>query len=391
MAAAVASCTAARAFHGGKAAMQPHSVSRQFASTPACRRPHRLSCSASTSGTGSTWYEPNSASPDDLLQLLRERRQAAAAGSSSQQQHDQSPQAQQQQQQQQTRLGTVHLVGTGPGDPSLLTLKAVRLMQTADVVMYDRLVSEDILSMVHPGALLVYVGKQRGFHTRSQEQIHELLGLFAQQGATVLRLKGGDPYVFGRGGEEVQYLEQRGVCVRVVPGITAASGISAELGVPLTHRGLATSVRFLTGHARDGGEGDLDSTLAACADPHTTLVIYMGLGTLPGLTQQLSDSGLSLDTPAVAVERGTTPEQRAVYATLGELQAQVAAASLTSPTLIVIGQVVSLAPGWRRFQETGQSLDVPGASSGAFDAASTASSSGGSWAEEAQRLTQQLR
>lgn len=161
--------------------------------------------------------------------------------------------------------------------------------------------------------------------------------------------------------------------------------------MPLTHRGLATSVRFLTGHARDGGEGDLDSTLAACTDPHTTLVIYMGLGTLPGLTQQLSDSGLSLDTPAVAVERGTTPEQRAVYATLGELQAQVAAASLTSPTLIVIGQVVSLAPGWRRFQETGQSLDVPGASSGAFDAASTASSSGGSWAEEAQRLTQQLR
>ncbi|EFN51184.1 hypothetical protein CHLNCDRAFT_141338 [Chlorella variabilis] len=304
----------------------------------------------------------------------------------------QQQQEQEQQQEQQQRPGVVWLVGTGPGDPSLLTLKAVRLMQTADVVLYDRLVSEDILGMVHPGALLVYVGKQRGFHTRSQEEIHELLGLFAGQGASVLRLKGGDPYVFGRGGEEVQYLEQRGVTVRAVPGITAASGISAELGIPLTHRGLATSVRFLTGHSREGGEGELGATVAAAADPHTTLVVYMGLGTLPSLTAQLQASGLDLGTPAVAVERGTTPEQRAVYAPLGQLQARVAAAALASPTLIVIGQVVSLAPGWRRFRETGDSLDAPGAASclPEFDGGVLDGSCAG-WAREASQLARQLR
>jgi siroheme synthase len=149
---------------------------------------------------------------------------------------------------------------------------------------------------------------------------------------------------------------------------------AAELGIPLTHRGLATSVRFLTGHSREGGESELDETLAACADPHTTLVVYMGLGTLPALARQLAASGLAADTPAVAVERGTTPEQRAVYATLGELQEQVAAAALTSPTLIVIGQVVSLAPGWRRCWAAGVSLDDPTA---AWAASAECSSSGG--------------
>lgn len=320
------------------------------------RRPLRLApaCSSAADARG-PWYQPSAASPDDLLALLRERRLAAAAAAAGE---GASPASQQQQQ-----LGTVHLVGTGPGDPGLLTLRAVQLMQTADVVLYDRLVSEDILQMVHPGALLVYVGKQRSFHTRTQDEIHELLLQFAGQGATVLRLKGGDPYVFGRGGEEAQYLEARGVRVKVVPGITAASGISAELGIPLTHRGLATSVRFLTGHSREGGESELDGTVAASgADPHTTLVVYMGLSTLPTLTAQLAASGLSMDTPAVAVERGTTPEQRAVYAPLHGLQAAVVDAALVSPTLIVIGQVVSLAPGWQRFQATGQSLDAPGSS-----------------------------
>lgn len=290
------------------------------------------------------------------------------------------------------RLGTVHLVGTGPGDPSLLTMRGVQLMQSADVVMYDRLVSEDILRLVHPAALMVYVGKQKGFHTRTQEEIHELLLQFAGQGATVLRLKGGDPYVFGRGGEEVQYLEARGVTVRVVPGITAASGISAELGIPLTHRGLATSVRFLTGHSREGGESELDDTVSACADPHTTLVVYMGLGTLPALSAQLAAAGLAPDTPAVAVERGTTPQQRAVYATLAQLQAEVAAAALTSPTLIVIGQVVALAPGWRQAQATGVSLDdSPPAS--LRDGGSGSKGSGGSGfdSREAVQLAQRLR
>lgn len=166
---------------------------------------------------------------------------------------------------------------------------------------------------------------------------------------------------------------------------------AAELGIPLTHRGLASSVRFLTGHSREGGEGELDATLAACADPHTTLVVYMGLGTLPSLTRQLQAAGLSLDTPAVAVERGTTPEQRAVYAPLRQLQAEVAAAALTSPTLIVIGQVVCLAPGWRRYQHTGVSLDAPAAAA-AQHAAMFADGVG--WAAEAaERVAapQQLR
>ncbi|KAL4439839.1 hypothetical protein ABPG75_002840 [Micractinium tetrahymenae] len=359
---------------------------RRFASTLPLRPLRRPVLAQAES---QSWYQPNSASPDDLLQLLRERRQAAAAGA--------PPSSREQQQQQQPapqpRLGTVHLVGTGPGDPSLLTLKAVQLMQSADVVLYDRLVSEDILSLVNPGALMVYVGKQRGFHTRTQGEIHELLLQFSEQGATVLRLKGGDPYVFGRGGEEVQYLEARGVTVRVVPGITAASGISAELGIPLTHRGLATSVRFLTGHSREGGESELDSTIAACADPHTTLVVYMGLGTLPALTAQLAAAGLPLDTPAMAVERGTTPDQRAVYAALGQLQAEVAAARLASPTLIVIGQVVALSPGWARAQASGVALDAPQQAQQAAQQAQQAQQHGGSGidAGEAVRLAGKLR
>lgn len=258
--------------------------------------------------------------------------------------------------------GSVYLVGTGPGDPGLLTLKAIRLMQTAHVVLYDRLVSEDILRLVNPSALMVYVGKQRSYHTRTQPEIHELLRTFAAEGgATVVRLKGGDPYIFGRGGEELLYLEERGVKVYAVPGITAAAGISAELGIPLTHRGLATSVRFLTGHARDGGQAALDEAVATACDPHTTLVVYMGLGTLRRLSEELTMGGLGADTPAAAVERGTTPEQRIVWATLGTLGDEVERAQLKSPTLIVIGKVVALAPGWRQAQESGTALQVPGA------------------------------
>jgi len=258
--------------------------------------------------------------------------------------------------------GCVYLVGTGPGDPGLLTLKAVRLMQTAHVVLYDRLVSEDILRLVGADTLMVYVGKQRSYHTRTQGEIHELLRLFAADaGATVVRLKGGDPFVFGRGGEETQYLSERGVAVRIVPGITAASGIAAELGIPLTHRGLATSVRFLTGHAREGGQPELDAAVATACDPHTTLVVYMGLATLPSLAAELAAGGLDPGTPAVAVERGTTPEQRAVWAPLGALQREVAAAQLQSPTLVVIGAVVALAPGWAAARREGRALQVPGA------------------------------
>lgn len=243
--------------------------------------------------------------------------------------------------------GRVFLVGTGPGDPELLTLKAVRLMEEADVVLYDRLVSENILGLVNPGALMVYVGKQQSYHTRSQEEIHKLLQVFASEGATVVRLKGGDPYIFGRGGEEVEYLEARGVKAVAVPGITAAAGISAELGIPLTHRGLATSVRFLTGHAREGGQNDIEEALSTSYDAHTTLVIYMGLGTLKMTSQTLIQRGLARSTPAVAIERGTTPQQRTVWAPLEELYPKVEEVGLRSPTLIIIGKVVSLAPDWK--------------------------------------------
>lgn len=255
--------------------------------------------------------------------------------------------------------GEVHLVGTGPGDPGMLTLHALRLMQTADVVLYDRLVSADILRLVHGGARMVYVGKQAGYHTRTQEEIHQLLCEYAEAGNTVLRLKGGDPFVFGRGGEEALHLQDRGIAVHSVPGITAASGICADIGVPLTHRGTATSVRFLTGHAREGGEEVLDETTDAAVDRHTTLVVYMGLATLPELTRRLTAAGLDPETPAVAVERGTLPEQRAVFSQLGALQQHVAAHSLQSPTLIVIGHVVALAPGWHASQGVGISDTVP--------------------------------
>jgi uroporphyrin-III C-methyltransferase len=179
----------------------------------------------------------------------------------------------------------------------------------------------------------------------AQDEIHELLLSFAEAGATVLRLKGGDPLVFGRGGEEMDFLEMKGIHVQIVPGITAASGISASLGIPLTHRGVANSVRFLTGHSRKGGQDPL-FVAGGAADPDTTLVVYMGLATLPALVTRLVESGLPADTPAVAVERGTTPEQRTVFGQLTQLHDLVQKAQLVSPTLLMIGQVVALSHLW---------------------------------------------
>ena len=294
-------------------------------------------------------------------------------------------------------------MGTGPGDPGLLTLHAVQLIQNADVLLYDRyahkpaahshlvnallkgfrtvwkrlcmtsafgqnsastyccrLVSADILRMAGPSARMVYVGKEKGYHSRTQEEIHELLLQFAEAGALTVRLKGGDPFVFGRGAEESQYLEQRGVCVRIIPGITAAAGVSALLGVPLTHRGVATSVRFVTGHAREGGADALDETIAAAADPSTTLVVYMGLSTLPTLVQQLVSGGLDPSTPALAVERGTAVDSKICHGPASELAELTQQAGLKSPTLIVIGDVVSLSPGWRMWEQSNQPLVMPG-------------------------------
>ncbi|MCL7034512.1 hypothetical protein MKW94_017362 [Papaver nudicaule] len=241
--------------------------------------------------------------------------------------------------------GNVFLVGTGPGDPELLTLKALKAIQSADLLLYDRLVSNDVLNLVRQDARLLYVGKTAGYHSRTQEEIHELLLSFAEAGANVVRLKGGDPLVFGRGGEEMDFLQHQGIQVKVIPGITAASGIAAELGIPLTHRGVANSVRFLTGHSRKGGTDPLFVAENA-ADQDCTLVVYMGLSTLPSLAQKLMRQGLPPDTPAVAVERGTTPQQRMVFAELHDLVDEVTSAELLSPTLIVIGKVVALSPLW---------------------------------------------
>ncbi|XP_058225200.1 S-adenosyl-L-methionine-dependent uroporphyrinogen III methyltransferase, chloroplastic [Rhododendron vialii] len=241
--------------------------------------------------------------------------------------------------------GNVFLVGTGPGDPELLTVKAVRVIGSADLLLYDRLVSNEVLDLVGTEARLLYVGKTAGYHSRTQEEIHELLLSFAEAGATVVRLKGGDPLVFGRGGEEMDFLQQQGIQVQVIPGITAASGIAAELGIPLTHRGVANSVRFLTGHSRKGGTDPLFVAENA-ADPDSTLVVYMGLSTLPSLAVKLINHGLPPDIPAAAVERGTTPQQRMVLAELKDLADEIALAELVSPTLIIIGKVVSLSPFW---------------------------------------------
>ena len=255
----------------------------------------------------------------------------------------------------------VYLVGCGPGSADLLTLRAVNLMRRADVVLYDRLVSEETLSYCSSDAVLVYVGKQESLHSRSQEEINELIGIFASEldeSSTVVRLKGGDPFIFGRGGEEARYLRSLGIDVGVVPGMTSACAIGAELGIPLTHRTLATSVRFLTGHARENGQSDIDEAMATAFDTKTTLVIYMGLRTLDKTVETLLLGGLPRNTPAAAVEKGCTPEQRAVYSTLENLYEAVqdAQPKLASPTLIIIGEVVSLAPGWGRGTEQTENI-----------------------------------
>ncbi|MGE5505526.1 MAG: uroporphyrinogen-III C-methyltransferase [Actinomycetota bacterium] len=235
----------------------------------------------------------------------------------------------------------VYLVGAGPGDPELLTLKAHRLIIGADVVVYDRLVGQGILDLIPPGIARISVGKETGRHLLPQDEINELLVSLAKPGRRVVRLKGGDPFVFGRGGEEALHLVRHGVSVEVVPGITAASGCSAGAGIPLTHRGLATGVRLVTGHARDDGELELD--WYSLADPDCTLVIYMGLATIGNLADRLIEAGLPPATPAAAIENGTTADQRTRVTTVGRLAADVAAWDLKPPTLLVIGKVVSLA------------------------------------------------
>lgn len=237
--------------------------------------------------------------------------------------------------------GCVYLVGAGPGDPELLTVKALRLLSQAEVIVYDRLVSTEILDLAPRGAARLFVGKATGCHTLPQAEINRLLVDVARSGKCVVRLKGGDPFIFGRGSEEAQYLAAHGVPFEVVPGITAASGCSASAKIPLTHRGLATGVRFVTGHGRDDRDVDLD--WRGLADPETTLVIYMGLGRMKQICTKLMEAGLAPTTPAAAIAEGTTPRQRIVLATVADLCAQVEAAALAAPVLFVIGRVVDVA------------------------------------------------
>lgn len=240
-----------------------------------------------------------------------------------------------------TAIHPVHLVGAGPGDPDLLTVKAARLLGAADVVVYDRLVSAAILALVPAGTTRISVGKSANNHPTPQAEINDLLVRLARAGHRVVRLKGGDPLVFGRGSEEALHLTARGIPFDIVPGISSAAGCTAAAGIPLTHRGLATGVRFVTGHRRD--DGDLDLDWAGLADADTTLVVYMGLASIGTIRDNLVDHGLSPETPAAAIERGTTPDQRTVVATLADLPRRIAEAELRSPTLIVIGRVAALA------------------------------------------------
>ncbi len=242
-------------------------------------------------------------------------------------------------------VGMVHLVGAGPGDPDLLTMKAHRLLQRADVVVYDRLVSAEVLAMARRDAERLYVGKRRGNHSMSQDEINARLVALARAGKSVVRLKGGDPFVFGRGGEEIAALAQAGVAVEVVPGVTAALGCAASAGIPLTHRDYAQACVFVTGHRKDGplGERHLDLDWPMLARPRQTVVIYMGVEALPTIATQLVAHGLPGSTPVALIENGTTDRERRVVGTLATIERQAMRARLEGPTLCLVGEVVGLA------------------------------------------------
>jgi uroporphyrin-III C-methyltransferase/precorrin-2 dehydrogenase/sirohydrochlorin ferrochelatase len=249
--------------------------------------------------------------------------------------------------------GAVYLVGAGPGNPDLLTFRALHLMQRADVVLYDRLVAPALLEWVRRDAERIFVGKSRGNHALSQGEINALLVQLAASGKRVLRLKGGDPFIFGRGGEEIETLVEHGIAFEVVPGVTAASGAAAYAGIPLTHRDYAQSVTFVTGHLHDGS---IDLDWPSLTRPGQTVVIYMGVSTVDALCHAFIEHGRAADFPVAMVERATTMQQRLLVSTLGELAQQVRLQKIQSPALMIVGEVVKLAGtlGWFNPREAGE-------------------------------------
>lgn len=237
------------------------------------------------------------------------------------------------------RGGEVWLVGAGPGDVELLTLKALRTIQQADVVVFDRLVSAPVMALIPDEALRIDVGKSTRNHTLGQDDINQLLVSLALAGHRVVRLKGGDPFVFGRGGEEMAFCQQSGVVCHIVPGITAAMGCAAASGIPLTHRDLAQSVRLVTGH---GAQGEPDIDWSALASARQTLVFYMGIANSDTLSRKLIAHGLPAATPVAVIERGTQPEQRVLTATLESLAHTIACESVKTPALLIVGDVVKM-------------------------------------------------
>jgi uroporphyrin-III C-methyltransferase/precorrin-2 dehydrogenase/sirohydrochlorin ferrochelatase len=255
-----------------------------------------------------------------------------------------------------SRNGIVYLVGAGPGDPDLLTLRAVKLLAQADVVVYDNLVSDGVINFIHLDAQRIFVGKKKTCHTLPQEEINQLLVKLAKEGKKVVRLKGGDPFIFGRGGEELEMLVEHGIPFEVVPGITAANGVSCYAGIPLTHRDYAQSCVFATGHLKDGS---LDLDWQSLTRKNQTVVIYMGLGAFAEIAQQLIRHGMPAAMPAAIIEKGTTSEQKVLSGTLETLPDLVRTLGLESPCLIIIGQVVSLHRRLQWFAAIAQTKPTP--------------------------------
>lgn len=237
-------------------------------------------------------------------------------------------------------LGAVHIVGAGPGDPELLTLKAFRLIQNADIIFHDRLVSDEIMDLVRRDATRVSVGKAKANHSVPQDQIHDLMIAAAREGKRVVRLKGGDPFIFGRGGEEVEALREAGIEASVVPGISSALGCAASAGLPLTHRDHAQTLTFVTGHAKSGEVPDLDWD--ALAKPAQTVVVFMGVGTAPTISEKLIHAGRASSTPVAVIENGTRANEIRVFGTLAELPHLITRAGIKGPALLVIGEVSAI-------------------------------------------------